>query len=58
MVRLKGTRHHRQTLAAEFQFQYGTIKSIALRSSNRMPREFQFQYGTIKSNMSEEILMN
>ncbi len=37
-------------LVSDFiQFQYGTIKSVALTSNAIIFIEFQFQYGTIKS---------
>ena len=50
MVRLKETVGGGATNRwAEFQFQYGTIKSPDRSLLEQITIEFQFQYGTIKS---------
>ena len=50
MVRLKDNLRHLYNLVwTEFQFQYGTIKSLEDSMIKIEIPMFQFQYGTIKS---------
>ncbi len=49
MVQLRDGLRSGITIINQFQFQYGTIKSIRRRKRNDVYDMFQFQYGTIKS---------
>ena len=50
MVRLKGREFQRQeNRLNRFQFQYGSIKRLAVQCCLYSVRRFQFQYGSIKS---------
>ena len=52
MVRLKGYTHMITPYSPEFQFHYGTIKSILKSAGANTASSFQFHYGTIKSRIA------
>jgi len=35
----------------KFQFHYGSVKRLALKSNNEIAIPFQFHYGSVKSNL-------